>query len=202
MRSTLPTSHGFAPRSGNIVSPLPKSAFEGTRTAYTSNFEFVGTVDNAPYLCIPAALAWRESIGGEAVILEYCQTLAREGAKLVAKELSTEVLDNATGTMGQCMLANVRLPISVAKAKGYAAKAGVEEADVGGAVRDWMSKTSLDDYDTFVQSLFYGGAWWVRLSAQVYLEMADMEWAAQMLKKLCARVEAGEWAEIGKESKL
>jgi hypothetical protein len=36
----------------------------------------------------------------------------------------------------------------------------------------------------------------------VYLEMADMEWAAQTLKKLCERVEAGEWAEAGRESKL
>jgi hypothetical protein len=38
------------------------------------------------------------------------------------------------------------------------------------------------------------------LSGQVYLEMADFEWAAETLKKICARVEAGEWA--GKESKL
>jgi selenocysteine lyase/cysteine desulfurase len=202
MRSTLPTSHGFEPRNADIASPFPKSAFAGSRSAYTSNFEFIGTIDNAPYLCIPAALAWRESIGGEDVILKYCQTLARDGAKLVAKELGTEVLENAAGTLGLCMLANVRLPISVAKAKDFAAKAGVQEADVGGAVRDWMSKTSIDDYGTFIMSLFYGGAWWVRLSAQVYLEMADMEWAAQTLKKLCERVEAGEWAEAGRESKL
>jgi selenocysteine lyase/cysteine desulfurase len=204
MRSTLPTSHGFMPRNSNIGSPFPKFAFVNPKkTAWVANFEFVGTIDNAPYLCIPAALKWRENLGGEKVILKYCQTLAREGAKLVAKELGTEVLENETGTLGgECCLSNVKLPLDVCKAQDYAAKAGIEGADVGGAVRDWMSKVLIDDYGTFIQSLFYADVWWARLSGQVYLEMADMEFAAETLKKVCARIEAGEWTGMGKESKL
>lgn len=204
MRSTLPTSHGFMPKNSKIESPFPKSALVNPKkTAWVANFEFVGTIDNAPYLCVPAALKWRENLGGEKVILNYVQTLAREGAKLVAKELGTEVLENKTGTLGgECCLSNVRLPLDVGKAKEYAAKAGIREVDVGGAVRDWMSKTLIDDYGTFIQSLFYGGAWWARLSGQVYLDMADMEFAADTLGKVCARIEAGEWADLGKESKL
>jgi selenocysteine lyase/cysteine desulfurase len=204
MRSTLPTSHGFMPKNSNIGSPFPKFAFVNPKkTAWVANFEFVGTIDNAPYLCIPAALKWRENLGGEKVILKYCQTLAREGAKLVAKELGTEVLENETGTLGgECCLSNVKLPLDVGKAQDYAAKAGIERADVGGAVRDWMSKVLIDDYGTFIQSLFYADVWWARLSGQVYLEMADMEFAAETLKKVCARIEAGEWTGTGKESKL
>jgi hypothetical protein len=194
MRSTLPTSHGFEPRSLKINSPFPKSAFaDQKKTAHISNFEFVGTIDNAPYLCIPAAIAWRESLGGEKVVIEYNQELAKQAAKYVAKELVTEVMDNSTATLTQCCLTNVRLPLSVSTAQAFAAKAGVEETEVGGAVRDWMSKTFVDDYRTFIQSMFYGGAWWVRLSGQVYLEMADFEWATETLKKMCERVEAGEW---------
>jgi selenocysteine lyase/cysteine desulfurase len=204
MRSTLPTSHGFEPRSSKIASPFPKSAFvDPKKTPWVANFEFVGTIDNAPYLCVPAALAWREQIGGEDVILKYCQTLTREGGKVVAKTLGTEVLENSTDTLGgECCLANVRLPIDVAKAKEHAAKAGIDEVDIGGAVRDWVSKTLIDDYGTFIQSLFYAGAWWARLSGQVYLEMADMEWAAETLKKICERVETGEWTGAEKASKL
>lgn len=131
----------------------------------------------------------------------YCQTLAREGAKLVAKELGTEVLENKTGTLGgACCLSNLRLPISVSRAKEFAAKAGIDEADVGPSVRDWVSKTLIDDYGTFIQSLFYGGAWWARLSGQVYLDMGDMEWCAETLKDICGRVDKGEWT--GKGSKL
>lgn len=182
---------------------MPKSAFvDPLKTAYVSNFEFVGTIDNAPYLCLPAAIQWRESLGGEDVILKYCQTLAKEGGKLVAEGLGTEMLDNSTGTLSQCCMSNVRLPISPAKVKELAAKAGVDEAEVGGAVRDWFSKTLIDDYATFIQSLYYDGAWWARFSGQVYLELKDFEWAVETLKKLCARAEAGDWITTEKKSQL
>lgn len=199
MRSTLPTSHGFMPLNSTIGSPFPKS----NKSPFTQSFEFTGTIDNAPYLCVPAALAWREKLGGEDVIRNYCQTLTREGAALVAKELGTEVLENSTGTLGgECCLANVRLPIDVATAKKYAAAAGIDEADVGTAVRDWMSKIAIDEYGTFIQSLFYGGAWWARLSGQVYLDMEDMKWAAETLGAICKRVEEGEWTGVSKGSRL
>ncbi|KAF1913000.1 pyridoxal phosphate-dependent transferase [Ampelomyces quisqualis] len=197
MRSTLPTSHGFMPLRSTIVSPFPKSS----KTPFTQAFEFTGTVDNAPYLCVPAALAWREGLGGEDVIRMYCQTLAREGAALVAEELRTEVLENETGSLGGgCCLANVRLPIAVDVAEQHAAGAGIDGCDVGAAVRDWMSKIAIDDYCTFIQSMFYGDAWWARLSGQVYLDMEDMKWAARTLGAICKRVEAGEWTGTGKRS--
>jgi selenocysteine lyase/cysteine desulfurase len=199
IRSTLPTSHGFEPRNSSIASPFP--AFTGTsKTPYTAMFDFVGTIDNSPYLCVPAALKWRENLGGEEVIRKYCQDLAQAGGKLAAQELGTEVLENSTGTLGKCALVNVRLPIDVAKAKAFAAQAGMEEADVWAGVRDWFAKTLIDEYGTFIQSLYFGDAWWARLSGQVYLDMQDMAWAAETLKKICERINKGEW--VGKESKL
>lgn len=201
LRSTLPTSHGFMPLPkpgmATTSSPLPSS---GNKPAWVQNFEFVGTIDNAPYLCIPAAIKWRESIGGEQVIRDYCWTLAKEGAKRVADMLGTEVLDNSTGTLTRCCLINVKLPLDVNRAVEMGAHAGIEKEKVGIVVRDWMSKVMIDDYNTFIQSLFYGGAWWARFSGQVYLEMADFEWAGETLKKLCKRVEKGEWTAV--ESKL
>jgi hypothetical protein len=203
IRSTLPTSHGFVPRNSKIGSPFPKATFEdGKKTPYVAMFDFVGSADNTPFICIPAALAWRESIGGEDVIRAYCQDLVKEGAKLVARELGTEVLENKTRSLGSCAMANIRLPLDLSKAKGFAAQAGIEEEDVGSTVRDWMGKTFIDEYGTFVQSLFYAGAWWARLSGQVYLDMDDMQWAAETLRKICERVDTGEWAGLGKGSKL
>ncbi|KAL6704908.1 hypothetical protein ACN47E_007453 [Coniothyrium glycines] len=195
IRSTLPTSHGFAPRDAQIASPLPKSAFvDGAKSDYVANFEFVGTIDSTPYLCVPTALKWREELGGEEVIRQYCWNLAQNGGKLVAEKLGTEVLENQTKTLSRCCMINVRLPISVERAQANAVKSGLEKDNVGGVVRDWLSKALIDDYGTFMQSLFYGGAWWARLSGQVYLEMSDFEWAAETLKKVCKRVDAGEWA--------
>ncbi|KAF1850783.1 PLP-dependent transferase [Cucurbitaria berberidis CBS 394.84] len=202
MRSTLPTSHGFEPRGSQVASPFPKSAFvDAGKSKYVGNFEFVGTIDNTPYLCVPAALEWRESIGGEEVIRNYCSTLAQEAGKHFASVLGTDVLDNSTKTLSLCCMSTVRLPISVAKAQDVAAQNGLEKDEVGGLVRDWLSRTLLDDYGTFIQTVFHGGSWWGRLSGQVYLDMSDFELGAETLKTICERAEAGEWA-AAKPSKL
>ena len=197
IRSTVPTSHGFEPRDLQIASPFSKSAFaDASKSKYISNFEFVGTLDNAPYLCIPDAIKWRERLGGEAVIREYNWKLAQEGARHIADVLGTEVLDNKTQTLTQCCMANLRLPIDPEKARAIALESGIEMDDVGFAVRDWMNRTMIDDYGTFIQTLFYGGVWWARVSGQVYLEMSDFHWAAETLTKICERIERGEWAVV------
>lgn len=193
IRTTLPTSHGFMPSKGKINSPLPKST-DPKKTPFISNFEFVGSIDNAPYLCVPEGLKFRESLGGEKVIREYIQKLVYEGTHHIAKVLGTSVLDNSTQTLTQCCMANVLLPIDLVKAKEHAKAAVVEEEEVGGVVRDWISKVLIDDYNTFIPSLFFGDKWWARLSGQVYLEMADFEYSAGVLKEVCERVEKGEWA--------
>lgn len=217
IRSTLPTSHGFTPKNAKFVSPFPKPSFTqpGTeqntseqsavlsnksafvnaeKPAFIANFEFVGTIDSSPYLCVPTSLKWRESLGGEAVIREYCQTLARAAGQHVASVLGTEVLENSTRTLGQCCMSNIRLPISLDRVYQAAANSGIDKEDVGIKLRDWMKKLSSDEYDTFIMIYWYGGHWWARLSAQVYLEMQDFEWAAQTLKSMCERAENGEWA--------
>merc|ERR1712137_1232690 len=136
MRSTLPTSHGYTPKGAAIVSPFPKPTYTqpgaeqntseqavvfSTKSRYVNkekppfiaNFEYVGTIDASPYLCVPVALKWRETLGGEAVIRKYCQTLVKAAAQHVASALGTSVLENNTGTLGECCLSNVRLPISI-----------------------------------------------------------------------------------------
>ncbi|KAL1607987.1 hypothetical protein SLS60_002926 [Paraconiothyrium brasiliense] len=200
IRSTLPTSHGFIPRPAPpftaTKNPLPPS--NAPKSDFEINFEFTGTIDASPYLCIPAALKWRESMGGEEAIMSYCQTLAKHGSKRMAETMGTEVLDNSTETLTRCCLANVALPLDAKKMYEIGRKAGLEEAAVGIAMRDWMSRVWIDDYKTFLQSMFYDGRWWIRMSGQVYLELADYEWAAQIIKEVCKRAEKGEWAVKGK----
>ncbi|EDU48003.1 CsdB Selenocysteine lyase [Pyrenophora tritici-repentis] len=222
IRSTLPTSWGFTPASSTFESPFPPkisssqaqaqpgvednaseqsavtmpTAFSVEKTPFIANFEFVGTIDNSPYLCVPAALKWRESLGGEKAIMSYCHDVARKAGKHVAQVLGTEVLENSTGTLGQCCMSNVRLPISISRVHDVAAQSGINKDDAGILVRDWMKKLSSDEYGTFIMIQWYGGKWWTRLSAQAYLEMKDFEWAATTLKDMCARVDKGEWATV------
>jgi hypothetical protein len=181
------------------MNPIPAV---GVKSPWITNFEFVGTIDNSPYLCIPSAIAYRESIGGEKAIMEYCTQLAKDAAKRTAEIFETEVLDNKTGTLTNCCLSNVRLPLDYRAVVGIAVKAGMAEEDVAYAVKIWMQKTIVDEYDTFTVVLFYAGSWWTRWSGQVYLELADFEWGAGVLKKVCERVMKGEFVKPVVGSKL
>lgn len=194
IRSTLPTSWGFKNLDTVPNTINPKGAFGGDiESEYIGNFEFVGTIDSSPYLCIPAAVEWRKALGGEKVIVEYCKKLAQDAGKMWANELGTEVLDNETKTLSQCCMSMVRLPIDVEKVTQAAEKIGLGRDKVGGVVSIWMHMTLSSNHGTFLQTLFYGGAWWARLSGQVYLELSDFEGIVPSLKELCERVNEGEW---------
>lgn len=192
MRSSMPTSHGFCPlpnEGGSINNPLPPS----TKSPFVTNFEFTGTMDNAPYTCVPAALKFRESItwqgkSGEDAIISFSQNQAREAGRLVADILCTEVMENAEGTLTRCNFANVRLPLDFATLAGGETQKAVK-------IAQWISSTLVDEYDTFVAIIFYGGALWARLSAQIYLTMDDWEWGGNVLKQVCQRVDKGEASE-------
>ncbi|KAI1108646.1 PLP-dependent transferase [Nemania sp. NC0429] len=173
--SAVPTSHGYVPRSGSRFNPLPPS----TKSAFVTNFEFVGTLDTSPFVCVKEAIEWRERVlGGEAKIMEYTHALAREGGRAVARILGTEVLDNESRTLSRCAMTNVALPIDVSL------------ASIG--TQDWMMRTMVKEYHTFIALIIHAGQLWARLSAQVYLDLEDFEWAGQMLLELCERVKGGE----------
>ncbi|KAK4449788.1 putative L-cysteine desulfhydrase [Podospora aff. communis PSN243] len=203
IRSTLPTSHGFVPANacGNRINPLPPNG----KSVFVNAFEFVGTLDNAPYLCVKDSIRWREEVlGGEKPIMEYQERLAREGGKKVAEFLGTKVLENEQGTLGRCAMVNVGLPIAV-QGNGTGLEQGkARDADADGlpgvvprgdegVVTNWIQKRLIEEYGTFVALFVYRGRWWARLSAQVYLGVEDFEWVGKPLKDLCERVARGEY---------
>ncbi|KAK8042901.1 Hercynylcysteine sulfoxide lyase [Apiospora phragmitis] len=194
IRSSVPTSHGYVTSNSTNprLNPLPPSR----NSPFVHNFEFTGTIDCSPYLCVTDALRWREEVlGGEAKILQYTQTLAREGGTRTAAILGTEVLENSTGTLGRCSLTNVALPIQFTTEGGAGAEAdGISalSAAEAPAVIQWILGKLMEDYNTFIP-LFYGNdKIWARMSAQVYLEMDDFEWAGRALLEICQRIAAGE----------
>ncbi|KAI0429436.1 pyridoxal phosphate-dependent transferase [Xylaria sp. FL1042] len=174
--STIPTSHGYVPKSGSRFNPLPPSS----KPAFVNNFEFVGTLDTSPYVCVKEAIEWRERVlGGEAKIMEYTHTLAREGGRIVARILGTQVLDNGPqSNMARCAMTNVALPIDV------------DIASI--TTQHWIMRTMVEEYKTFIALIVHAGRLWARLSAQVYLDVEDFEWAGHTLLELCERVKRGE----------
>jgi selenocysteine lyase/cysteine desulfurase len=204
MRTTLPTSHGFAPFSvpgvKKIPTPIPGT---GVKSAFVHKFEFMATIDASPYLCIPAALAYRKSLGGELAIMEYCSNLAKTAAKHAAKTWGTEILENSTSTLGNCCMSNIRLPLSFSSIQGLASAAGVQIEGLENVVREWISKLLVDEYHTFIIVRWYAEGFWVRFSGQVYLEVSDFEWGTKILSEVCERVLKGEFlGKGGKEENL
>jgi hercynylcysteine S-oxide lyase len=202
MRSSLPTSHYFTPLPRLGVSPANNPLPPTGKSNFVSQFEFVGSVDNGPFLCVPEALRFRREVcGGEEAIMNYCFDLARDGGRLIAQILGTEVMDNKDHTLTyQCCMVNVRLPLEVVddgddvneRSKGVPASDSNTIAIVprsqASAVTHFLTSASVTEYSTFIALIFYGNAWWARFSAQIYLELADFEYGAQVLKDLCQKV--------------
>jgi selenocysteine lyase/cysteine desulfurase len=163
LRSTLPTSFGF-------------------RQGFVADFANLGTLDDSSYLCIPAAIRWRATLTwqgwtGEEAIIAYGLHLARTGGQIVADILGTEVLENDEGTLGNCAMTNIRLPLALSPAACDA----TTPKDVG----SWIMETRITKRSTSVSVFPYAGAWWVRLSAPVYITCEDFRTAGLQLRKIC-----------------
>ncbi|WZH43294.1 pyridoxal phosphate-dependent transferase [Fusarium acuminatum] len=189
LSTTLATSHGYQPKLVKRTTPLPPSS----KSAFVTKFEFVGTLDNSPYLCVKDAIKWREEVlGGEEAILSYLWDLNKKGSAAVAKKLGTTYMENSTGTMRNCGMANIALPIWSVQGQGQDGEVVVSEEETQTAFQ-WILNTLISDYKTFLSLFLHGGRFWVRISAQVYLGMEDYEWAGDVLEKICERVKAKEY---------
>lgn len=178
IRTSIPTSHGY------------ESPIRG-KSRFVSLFEFVATIDYTPYLCVRDALKFRQQIcGGEDLIRSYCTALAFQGGQRVADILGTFTIDSREYGLSDCCFTNVLLPLK------FPSTATLEEPDFtreeADAVQKWLNATALKEFDTYLQIGLHGGAMWVRLSAQIYLEVDDFEWVGWRLKNLCKRARAGE----------
>lgn len=184
IRSSLPTSHGFkpVPKAGRpeIFNPLPSS----NRSDFIEMFQFTATIDISPYLCIEEALKFRRDVcGGEETIMRYCSEIAREGGKRAAAILGTEVMGNDKETC----FTNIKLPLPIGDGE-----AEIKVSDVE-LVREWIVSSFVQDHKTYVGTFTDDNGIWVRISGQIYLELEDIIWGAELLKKLSQRVLTGEY---------
>ena len=180
IRSSLPTSHGFQPKGDGSATP----------SRFVELFASVGTKEMVPFLCVPKALAFRmEVCGGEQNIRAYCNTLARRGGQRVADMLGTRVM----GTLEDCSFAMVQLPLRFNRPGSQSPFEWptFEIADCQRIIKFFAEKAMVQ-YDTFIPVGFHNGYMWARISAQVYLEECDFEYAGKVLRELCERAEKGE----------
>ncbi|ATY65044.1 aminotransferase family [Cordyceps militaris] len=190
----LSTSHGYVPRTAVRRDVLPPN----TKPPFVNRFELVATKDRSQDIVTKDAIAWRRDVcGGEARIMAYLWDLNKRGSRHVAARLRTEVLENTKGTLTNCAMANIALPIWLPGGTGKGAGAHEEDMvvpeDEAVQVRLWMMQTMKDEYHTLMPLFWMDDRMWVRTSAQIYLDMKDYEYAAKVLEELAARVANGEY---------
>ncbi|KAI0602137.1 aminotransferase family protein-like protein [Biscogniauxia sp. FL1348] len=198
IRTTYPTAEGY-------MSAAERDGFSHTEY-FVRLFEKVSTVDTTPYICVLESMKFRGQVcEGEERVRDYCKAVAREGGRLMAVTMGTEVLENETGSLGDCCFTNVRLPLEIKQDDVATRESHRERASAGGispheakAVADWITERSINEFDSFIATRFYAGAFWARLSGQIYLDHEDFKWAANVLLELCARIKEGNWKHVPK----
>ncbi|KAG7119306.1 Hercynylcysteine sulfoxide lyase like protein [Verticillium longisporum] len=111
-------------------------------------------------------------LGGEERIVAYLWQLAKEGGRRAAEILGTDIIENDAGTLTNCGLVNVWLPVRTADGEGDGAV--VSAAETAQALA-WAQKWLVEEKKT----------------AQVYLDMEDFEWAAHRLKEVSEEISKG-----------
>lgn len=154
----------WAPRSAGILWARPERQAGlhpaviswGLDEGFTAEFDWVGTRDLTPYLASVAALDLLDEWGGPAV-RGYNHSLAWTAAHLLAERWATtfDVPESMIGTM-------VTLPLPEAFGR---------TADAASAIRDRL----LFEHGIEVQMHEWRNRVWVRVAAQIYNDMSDIE---------------------------
>ncbi|KAH7925494.1 PLP-dependent transferase [Leucogyrophana mollusca] len=164
-----------------IKSPIPTPVtynspqdddYEGPQD-FVKMFEWTGTIDYVPQLSASAALDFRQWIGGEYKINEYCHNLAVAGGRRLAELLGTSVLD-PEGDLTLNMV-NVELPIP-------------GEIEYTDEINILLQHTLLLEWNAYAAHFRHNGKWWTRCSAQIWNEVSDFEVLANAFKDASAKV--------------
>jgi isopenicillin-N epimerase len=158
-----PKGSGFLWTSpGRQAETHPLVISHGYGQGFTAEFDWTGTRDPSAWLAIPAAIDFHVSLGGPS-LRAHNTTLARDAANLLAQRWRSEraTPDPLTGSM-----AAVRLPVSGAATPQRALE---------------LRRLLFDRHRIEVAINPFGGALWVRISAQAYNELSDYERLAQVL---------------------
>ncbi len=146
----------------------PLTISHGYGRGFVAEFDWTGTRDPSPCLCVPAGIAFHQRLGGAALMARN-NALAREAAGLLVADWGTETSGPADAFAA---MVTVRLPVGGA--------AGDERAF---GLRQWLS----DEHRIEAAVMADAGKLWVRIAAQAYNALADYQRLAAAIRPLAGR---------------
>eukprot|EP00045_Choanoeca_perplexa_P008662 m.81448 g.81448 ORF g.81448 m.81448 type:complete len:451 (-) comp14573_c0_seq3:101-1453(-) len=160
---------------------------------YMRDFLYTGTRDYTPFAALEAALDFRTSLGGDGPIYNHMVDQARQGATELQSLWKTRL--SAPLNMSDAML-TVELPACLGAqastlmtdlAQEYNIQIvvfqmpGAQQATSSALFPSKKTPTTSSD------GVLADGAWWVRISAQVYTELDDIRRVGTIVEQLCER---------------
>jgi selenocysteine lyase/cysteine desulfurase len=131
---------------------------------FTTEFFWPGTRDLSAMFAVTTAIEWRNELGGEEAIMEYCKDLALKAGERVAQIWNTRVLiENDHRSEMNAALVNVEFPCDNKQ------------------TMDHVSKTLMSDHQSYVQTYEFNGKYYARFSCQIYNELKDYEYVANTI---------------------
>ncbi|GAA5902107.1 uncharacterized protein JCM6883_001300 [Sporobolomyces salmoneus] len=178
----------------HLVHSIPISHYYSVRTPenaskWVEEFVWTGTLDWSPIFSTLDALDFRRDVlGGEERITSYCHDLAIKGGERVAEILGTRTMKNENPEEGELVANMVNVLVPLPSHTPFGSGPPLE----GDKLKAFWYKTLAHKYKTVVPIFPHGGLPWVRLSAQVYLDLDDFEFVGQAVKSVCEAIERGE----------
>ncbi|HEX6841907.1 MAG TPA: aminotransferase class V-fold PLP-dependent enzyme [Stellaceae bacterium] len=139
----------------------PLAISHGYGQGFLAEFDWTGTIDPTPFLCVPDAIACHSRFGGPALMARN-RRLALEAARLLAARWGT-ALGGPEGSFAA--MVTVRLPLPEA----------THEAAVA------LQRRLSAEHRIEAAIMAHAGALWVRVAAQAYNQLADYERLAAVL---------------------
>jgi len=176
----------------SIVYPTVISYLGQGKTPFQVGFSYEGTSDYSATLAFSAAFEFRQSLG-DAAIMAYMRDLALKGGDLLAQMWGTEVLmRNELDAIHHAMI-NVRLPTENSTIASKIGEILLNKYNIVVPVYGIQMQT-LDNNNNHLKNniknenennnnnndnnkkrMMMTQKWWVRVSAQIYLELSDFE---------------------------
>ena len=161
-----PKGAGFIVMGKDAKDPIHPAVISNDHDAgFPAEFDYVGTRDPSAWLCVPAAIAFHQRLGG-AELRRRNRGLARDVAALLASEIEGELA--AAPDLFEAMVA-IRLPVG--------RKTSREEA------RRFQLRLSRDHRIEAAMTLI-GGDLHLRLSAFAYNEIDDYRGLGELVSRL------------------
>ncbi|MBK9367342.1 MAG: aminotransferase class V-fold PLP-dependent enzyme [Deltaproteobacteria bacterium] len=156
----------FAPKGAAFLAVAPDQRAElhptvishGYRQGLAAEFDFTGTRDVSAWLAAPAGLAFWRSLGGEAL-------MAANQAQ--ARRFRQRLVEAVPGAVAACEEAMVGAMAAIVLPAAFGEPSFARAL----ALHDRL----FDEFGVEVPVSFLDGALWLRVSAQAYVEDADLE---------------------------